>query len=94
MPNEIDWKMLDDINAIIYKVTYEVLNSITKMIKARREILNKISINKFALNDKVEFENNGTKVTGTISKIKIKRIAVKTDKGTWDVPATMLNFAT
>lgn len=93
MPNEIDWKMLDDINTTIYQVNFEELNSITKMIKKRREILNKISIAKFKLEDSVEFIHNGRKIKGTIAKIKIKRISVKTDEGRWDVPANLLDFA-
>jgi len=93
MPNGIDWEMLDDINATIYKVTYDELNSISKMIKTRRDILNKLSISKFKLEDTVEFIHKGRKIKGTIAKIKIKRISVKTDEGRWDVPANVLDLA-
>tara|TARA_R100001244_G_scaffold127120_1_gene97633 strand:- start:100 stop:384 length:285 start_codon:yes stop_codon:yes gene_type:complete len=87
-----DWQMLDDINKIIFQVNYKELNSIAKMIKNRREVLNKIQINKFNINDKVEFSNNGEMIQGTIQKVNIKRVKVLTDNGRWDIPASMLEF--
>ena len=56
-------------------------------------MLNKRKISQFNVDDKVEFDNNGTIVKGRITKVKIKRVSVKTDQGKWDVPATLLNFS-
>ena len=94
MPNGTDWQMLDDVKKHIRIASFKEIQSITKMIRARREILNKNKIEQFSKGDKVEFEHNGKTITGQITKVKIKRISVRTDQGLWDIPATLLNFST
>ena len=84
---------LDSIIKLIQLATHKQLGIIIEQVKLQREILNKRKITQFNVDDKVEFESNGRIVKGTIIKVKIKRISVKTDEGKWDVPATMLEFS-
>ena len=47
----------------------------------------------FSVGDKVTFKRkNGTVYIGVIYKVNRKRIDVKTDKGRWNVPPTMLTL--
>ena len=84
---------LDSIIKLIQLATHKQLGIIIEQVKTQREILNKRKITQFHVDDEVEFENNGRIVKGTIIKVKIKRVSVKTDEGRWDVPATMLEFS-
>ena len=84
---------LDSIIKLIQLATHKQLGVIIGQVKIQREILNKRKITQFHVDDEVEFENNGRIVKGTIIKVKIKRVSVKTDEGRWDVPATMLEFS-
>ena len=84
---------LDSIIKLIQLATHKQLGIIIEQVKTQREILNKRKITQFHVDDEVEFESNGKIVKGTITKVKIKRVSVKTDQGRWDVPATMLEFS-
>ena len=64
-----------------------------KLFKTRREILSLEAKTMFAVGDKVTFKRkDGTVFIGVIYKINRKRIDVKTDKGRWNVPPTMLTL--
>ena len=84
---------LNSITGLIRSATHKQLGIIIEQVKLQREILNKRKITQFHVDDEVEFENNGRIVKGTITKVKIKTVSVKTDQGRWDVPATMLEFS-
>ncbi len=90
---DIDWQMLDDVEKFIRNLNYDEWVSISNMMKKRREIINKDKINNFSKGDHVEFNSKGKTIKGYITKVKIKRISVKTDEGKWDVPATLLEFS-
>ena len=94
MPNGTDWQMLEDVEKHIRIASFHEIQSITKMIRARREIIDQNKINTFQTGDNVEFQHKGKTITGQITKVKIKRISVRTDQGLWDIPATLLNFST
>ena len=83
----------DKFNTVINEVKYADYNEIqqiVEIIKIRKETLARERINTYKIGDMVEFEHNKQTIKGTISKVKIKRISVKTDKGNWDVPALVL----
>jgi hypothetical protein len=72
--------------------TNDQLTSIVDAVKFSRARL--VDMNKRALRigDAVSFRSsrNGQTVTGTVSKIAIKFVTVKTAQGLWKVPANML----
>ena len=77
---------------IMHMNNYE-LNELTSLIRTRREILSLESKSMFSVGDKVTFKRkDGTVFIGVIYKINRKRIDVKTDKGRWNVPPTMLTL--
>ena len=77
----------------IMQMNNDELNQLTSLIKTRREILSLEAKSQFAVGDKVTFKNRGGVVyIGVIYKINRKRIDVKTDKGRWNVPPTMLTL--
>ena len=67
---------------------------IRELVKSRQETISKDKMTKFNVGDKVWFEHNKQKVTGTIRKKNIKRLVVDTDKGGWNIPASMLTLMT
>jgi len=72
--------------------TNDQLTSIVDAVKFSRARL--VDMNKRALRigDAVSFRSsrNGQTVTGTVQKIAIKFVTVKTAQGLWKVPANML----
>ena len=72
---------------------YNEIKQISRVMKIRKETLAKEVINTYTIGDLVEFDHNGRTIKGTIAKVKIKRITVKTDEGRWDVPALVLQPA-
>jgi len=83
----------DKFNTVINEIKYadyDEIQQIVNIIKIRKEYLANEIINTYKNGDLVEFDHSGDIIKGTISKVKIKRISVKTDKGTWDVPALLL----
>ena len=77
----------------IMQMNNDELNQLTSLIKTRREILSLEAKSQFAVGDKVTFKRkNGTVYIGVIYKVNRKRIDVKTDKGRWNVPPTMLTL--
>ena len=83
----------DKFNTVINEIKYadyDEIQQIVNIIKIRKEYLANEIINTYKNGDFVEFDHSGDIIKGTISKVKIKRISVKTEKGTWDVPALLL----
>ena len=77
----------------IMQMNNDELNQLTRHIKTRREILSLEAKSMFSVGDKVTFKRkNGTVYIGMIYKVNRKRIDVKTDKGRWNVPPTMLTL--
>ena len=77
----------------IMQMNNNELNELTSLIRTRREILSLEAKTMFSVGDKVTFKRkDGTVFIGVIYKINRKRIDVKTDKGRWNVPPTMLTL--
>ena len=74
--------------------TNEQLTSIIDAVKFARARLGDMNKRAMTLGDNVSFRSSktGMTVTGTVSKIAIKYITVKTAQGLWKVPANMLTL--
>ena len=72
------------------------LSSILDAVKWARASLAKSVKNSLSIGDQVQFTSskNGLVYQGTVSKIAIKYITVKTNIGLWRVPASMLSPVT
>ena len=71
------------------------LNSIADAVKYARAQLSKQNKLSFFPGDTVKFTSNrnGMTYTGTVNKVKIKYILVRTNAGLFNVPASMLEAA-
>lgn len=69
------------------------LASVIDAVKFARARLTQVTKFSLKLGDAVEFTSNKTGITlqGTVTKIAIKYITVKTPQGLWRVPANMLS---
>ena len=69
------------------------LMSIIDAVKWKRATLNKLTKASLSVGDSVEFTSNKTGMTlqGTVTKIAIKYVTVRTNQGAWRVPANMLS---
>ena len=76
------------------KATAKDMIEIRELVKSRQETISKDKMTEFNVGDKVWFKHNNQKVTGTIRKKNIKRLVVDTDKGGWNIPASMLTLMT
>ena len=77
----------------IMQMNNDEQNELTRHIRTRREILSLEAKSKLSVGDKVSFKRkDGTVFIGVIYKVNRKRIDVKTDKGRWNVPPTMLTL--
>lgn len=74
------------------------MNELIKLVKAQRAIVQASEAAKakakFSTGDKVKFfsKRDGW-LSGSITKMKIKRANVMTELGQWDVPLTLLEVA-
>jgi hypothetical protein len=70
------------------------LSSIIDAVKWARASLAKSVKNSLSIGDQVQFTSskNGLVYKGTVSKIAIKYVTVKTNIGLWRVPASMLSL--
>lgn len=68
------------------------LTSMIDAVKWKRATLAKLAKASLMLGDSVSFTSSktGLDVTGTVSKIAIKYVTVRTPQGLWKVPANML----
>lgn len=88
---------IQDVNSAIMfgDFTNDQLNSIIAAVKYRRAQMIKQNTRSFMLGDTVKFTSNrnGVTYTGTVNKIKIKYVLVRTNAGLFNVPANMLEAA-
>jgi len=91
-------KTIQEVNqAIMFgNFTNTELSSIIDAVKWARASLNKSVKNQLSIGDQVQFTSskNGMTYTGSVSKIAIKYVTVKTTMGLWRVPASMLSPVT
>jgi len=75
--------------------TNEQLTSIIDAVKYARAQLTKTKVRSFSVGDTVKFTNNKNGITyvGTVDKVKLKFVLVKTPGSRWNVPANMLEAA-
>jgi len=85
---------IQDINKAIMSQqwTNDELHSIIDAVKWNRSQLARTVKRGLILGDNVSFNSAkmGRNVTGTVTKIAIKYVTVKTNQGLWKVPANML----
>ena len=81
-------KLIED----IYKMNSEELSSVIEAVKLRRNQLHTLDAHQFKFMDRVSFKGrHGITETGTVERVKIKYILVKTDRGQrWNVPGSHL----
>ena len=77
------------------KFTNEQLSSIIDAVKFARARLTEQTKRSLKLGSSVQFTSNKTGLTlrGTVDKIAIKFVTVRTPQGLWRVPANMLEAA-
>ena len=83
-------------SAIMFgELTNTELDSIIDAVKFAKASLRKHNIRQFACGDQVKFTSTkrGMTMSGTVSKIAIKYVTVRTPQGLWKVPANMLEAA-
>ena len=75
--------------------TNEQLTSIVDAVKYARSQLTKAKLRSFSVGDTVKFTNrkNGMTYVGTVEKVKIKFVLIKTPTSRWNVPANLLEAA-
>ena len=81
-------KMIEDINLL----NSDELNRVIKAVKLRRNSLHAIDAHSLKFGDRVFFTGrHGVLEHGTVEKIKIKYVLVRTDSGQrWNVPGSHL----
>jgi hypothetical protein len=88
---------INEINQSIMfgKFDNDQLNSIIMAVKFARAQIIKKNCRSFVVGDAVKFVSSrtGNTITGTVQKILIKNITVKTNVGLYRVPANMLEAA-
>ncbi len=86
---------IQTINTAIINGTWanEDLLSMMDAIKFKRKLLTERTKAQLRVGDNVNFTSTrtGQNVTGTVVKIAIKYVTVRTIQGLWKVPANMLN---
>lgn len=87
--------MNEDLNKAIvfvqFSATNEDLNQIIEAVKYRRAQLARRNTATLRVGATVSFVGrNGATVQGTVQKVMIKNVSVKTPTTTWRVPANML----
>ena len=88
---------IKDVNSAIMfgNFTNDELTSIIDAVKYARAQLTQKTKRSLMLGDNVKFTStkNHMTYTGTVSKIAIKYVTVRTNQGLWKVPANMLEAA-
>jgi hypothetical protein len=81
-------KMIQDINCL----NSEELNRVISAVKYRRNSLHSMDARSLKFGDRVSFQGRyGRTEKGTVERIKIKYVLVRTDSGVrWNVPASHL----
>ena len=83
-------KMIQD----IYVLNNDELNKVVEAVKLRRNQLHFTDAHNLKFNDRVSFQGrHGVTETGTVEKVKIKYVLVRTDRGQrWNVPGSHLTL--
>ena len=83
-------KMIQD----IYVLNNDELNKVVEAVKFRRNQLHFTDAHNLKFNDRVSFQGrHGITETGTVEKVKIKYVLVRTDRGQrWNVPGSHLTL--
>ena len=83
-------KMIQD----IYVLNNDELNKVVEAVKLRRNQLLFTDAHNLKFNDRVSFQGrHGVTETGTVEKVKIKYVLVRTDRGQrWNVPGSHLTL--
>ena len=87
-------KLVDVLNDILH-MDNDALNRVIGAVKMRRDQLHFTNTRSFKSGDRVEFTSSrtGAVLAGTVSKVKIKYVAVNCDNGqTWNIPGGMLRM--
>ena len=88
---------IKEINSAIMfgNLSNDELNSVIDAVKYARAQMTKQKTRSFRVGDTVKFTSNrnGITYTGTVNKVKIKNILVKTGSSLFNVPANMLEAA-
>ena len=83
-------KMIQDIGVL----NNDELNKVVEAVKLRRNQLHFTDAHNLKFNDRVSFQGrHGVIETGTVEKVKIKYVLVRTDRGQrWNVPGSHLTL--
>ena len=83
-------KMIQD----IYVLNNDELNKVVEAVKLRRNQLHFTDAHNLKFRDRVSFQGrHGRTETGTVEKVKIKYVLVRTDAGQrWNVPGSHLTL--
>lgn len=88
---------LNDIKRIIIGGTFtnDELNEIGEAIRFARGQLTQQNRRSLVIGTKVKFTSSktGVDITGTVEKVAIKFVTVRSTSGLWKVPANMLSVA-
>ena len=81
-----------DIHEAIFKMTNDELSSIVETVKLRRNQLHFADAHSLRIGQRVSFQGRGgITEKGTVEKIKIKYVLVRTDRDQrWNVPGSHL----
>ena len=87
-------KRLKTIIEDIFELQSTDLNAVVDAVKMRRNQLHTSDAHKFRFMDRVSFQGRrGAILKGTVERVKIKYILVKTDMGQrWNVPGSHLTL--
>jgi hypothetical protein len=82
---------METINKLVSSMSLEDIKMVNERMSLQRTFLGKDVMRSLVIGDKVSFTGRGGRlVTGTVDKVKIKNVLVNTDRGRWNVPASML----
>ena len=83
-------KMIQDVGVL----NNDELNKVIEAVKLRRNQLHFQDAHSLKFNDRVSFQGrHGRTETGTVEKVKIKYVLVRTDSGQrWNVPGSHLTL--
>ena len=78
----------------IYSLDAADLDQVVQAVKFRRNQLHCQNANSFKFRDRVSFQGRSGRIeTGTVEKVKIKYVLVRTDAGQrWNVPGSHLTL--
>jgi hypothetical protein len=77
--------------AMVVNMSLEDIKMVNERMSLQRTFLGNSIKRTLVLGDKVSFVGRGgITVEGTVDKVKIKNVLVNTDRGRWNVPASML----